>query len=319
MLRRVKTELEKYKKVYIYGNGAFGKAVVHAFKDNHIAYENVVVSSEYIKDDEITVDSIHENGEDVCFVLAVDAKYYSEVIYNICRQGYPHVCFLEQEKVRIMSSYGDMSEDNRKFIEAGGSGVYWEQRYASGDTSGAGSYDKLAEFKAKVINEFLKEHSEVQLCYEWGCGDGNQLSYIAYPSYAGADVSATAIEHCRKKYSADSTKKFYTVEELEKESRKNPCDLSISLDVLFHLVEDDVYDAYLQRLFAAAKKYVIIYSSNQEKQQYIHVKHRMFTKDVEEKFPDFKLIKKIDNEYPFSWENPDTTSLCDFYFYERVD
>lgn len=29
---------------------------------------------------------------------------------------------------------------------------YWEQRYAGGGTSGAGSYGKLAEFKAEIIN-----------------------------------------------------------------------------------------------------------------------------------------------------------------------
>jgi len=33
---------------------------------------------------------------------------------------------------------------------------YWEARYVSGRNSGAGSYGRLAKFKADVINDFVK-------------------------------------------------------------------------------------------------------------------------------------------------------------------
>ena len=36
-----------------------------------------------------------------------------------------------------------------------GSAAYWEERYRRGGNSGAGSYGKLAEFKAEVINDFV--------------------------------------------------------------------------------------------------------------------------------------------------------------------
>ena len=39
-----------------------------------------------------------------------------------------------------------------------GSKNYWEQRYAGRGTSGAGSYGKLAEFKAEIINSFIKNN-----------------------------------------------------------------------------------------------------------------------------------------------------------------
>ncbi|WP_125185483.1 hypothetical protein [Botryobacter ruber] len=33
---------------------------------------------------------------------------------------------------------------------------YWEKRYSSGGTSGSGSYNRLAEFKADVLKSFIK-------------------------------------------------------------------------------------------------------------------------------------------------------------------
>jgi hypothetical protein len=39
-------------------------------------------------------------------------------------------------------------------------------------------------------------------------------------------------------------------------------DLELSLDVIYHLVEDEVFDAYMRSLFAHAGRFVVIYSSN---------------------------------------------------------
>ncbi|MBI9084342.1 MAG: hypothetical protein JEZ11_12140 [Desulfobacterales bacterium] len=72
---------------------------------------------------------------------------------------------------------------------------YWERRYAQGGTSGAGSYGRLAEFKAEVLNTFVEERG-VQNIIEFGCGDGNQLSLAKYPSYVGLDASKTAVTQC---------------------------------------------------------------------------------------------------------------------------
>jgi len=35
---------------------------------------------------------------------------------------------------------------------------YWNDRYVKGQTSGAGSYNQLAQFKANVINDFVSLH-----------------------------------------------------------------------------------------------------------------------------------------------------------------
>ena len=39
-------------------------------------------------------------------------------------------------------------------------------------------------------------------------------------------------------------------------------DLALSLDVVFHLVEDEVFAQYMQTLIQAGNRYVIIYASD---------------------------------------------------------
>ena len=57
------------------------------------------------------------------------------------------------------------------------SNLFWENRYKSGGNSGSGSYNKMAEFKANVINNFIKEKS-IKGMIDYGVGDGNQLKLI---------------------------------------------------------------------------------------------------------------------------------------------
>src|ERR1700722_520959 len=76
---------------------------------------------------------------------------------------------------------------------------YWEDRYAIGGNSGAGSYGRLARFKAEVINNFVAEHA-VLTVIELGCGDGAQLDLARYPHYSGIDISLQAIELCRARF-----------------------------------------------------------------------------------------------------------------------
>ena len=121
---------------------------------------------------------------------------------------------------------------------------YWEQRYSSKGNSGAGSYGRLAEFKALVINEFVTEN-KINSVVEFGCGDGNQLTLAKYPSYIGIDVSKTAIELCKEKFNKDATKSFFT----SADAHDVNAELSMSLDVIYHLIEDEIYNDYMTKLF----------------------------------------------------------------------
>ncbi|MCX6043993.1 MAG: hypothetical protein NT075_02690 [Chloroflexi bacterium] len=193
---------------------------------------------------------------------------------------------------------------NQKF----NSSTYWEKRYAQGGTSGDGSYGQLAQFKANVINQFVREHA-VQSVIEYGCGDGNQLQLFTFPSYLGFDVSPTVIQLCQKRYAGDSSKAFKLISDYQGETAP----LTLSLDVLYHLVEEPIYTAYLNRLFASAQAYVIIYSTNFDENSLIrtpHGKHRCFTNWVTQNCADWQLVQRIANQYP-------EASSADFYIYAK--
>lgn len=186
-----------------------------------------------------------------------------------------------------------------------GSKNYWESRYRSGDNSGSGSYGKLALFKAKIINDFVKAN-KIKSVVEFGCGDGNQLALFKIPSYIGLDVSKTAVDNCINNFSFDKTKSFFIYD-----SSTFKADLTLSLDVIFHLVEDKTFEKYMNHLFSSAKKYVIIYSSNENSGQEYHIKHRKFTDWVKKNASDWKLVGKINNKYP-------QLSFSKFYIFQRI-
>lgn len=189
---------------------------------------------------------------------------------------------------------------------------YWIKRYRRGGNSGRGSYGAFAEFKSTVLNEFVSQH-DVKTVIEYGCGDGNQLTYLHFPSYIGFDVSPEALDQCRELFGNDDSKSFYLVGDYSGQK----ADLTLSLDVLFHLVEDKTFSEYVRRLFDSASKYVIIYSTNFEDINVggPHVKHRNFTRWVAENVPDFKLLRKVENPLP---KSPDSRSAdTDFFIYAR--
>ncbi|MEX1063390.1 MAG: class I SAM-dependent methyltransferase [Balneolaceae bacterium] len=197
-----------------------------------------------------------------------------------------------------------------------GSRKYWEDRYAAGGHSGVGSYDKFAVFKADIINSFVSGKN-IQSVIEFGCGDGNQLKLADYPSYTGFDISETAITLCRRKFSSCPDKSFRKMSEYNREM----ADLSLSLDVIYHLVEDDVFNNYMQVLFESASRHVIIYSSNSDRNavsQCAHVKHRKFTDWIRENAPDWVLSEHIPNKYPYRGDFR-TGSFADFYIFGKKE
>ncbi len=193
-----------------------------------------------------------------------------------------------------------------------GSKEYWEKRYLSGGTSGHGSYGKLAEFKAEILNNFVKEKN-INSVIEFGSGDGNQLSLFKFPKYIGLDVSKTAIKMCLKKFENDKTKSFflYDSEYFRDNHGIFKAELALSLDVIYHLIEDKIFELYMNHLFSSAEKYVIIYSNNEEKVQLYHEKYRKFTDWIEKNIKGWKLVKIIKNKYP-------EQSHSDFFIYEKI-
>lgn len=191
---------------------------------------------------------------------------------------------------------------------------YWESRYARGGNSGAGSYGRLALFKASVLNTFVAENA-VRKVVELGCGDGNQLRLANYPRYVGYDISQSAIDRCSQIFQNDNSKQFLLLTSHPVERG----DLTISLDVIFHLVEDDIFERYMCMLFNAAIGHVIIYSSNTAENapdQSPHVRHRAFSSWISVNRPEWKLQNKITNPFPYDGDG-ENTSFADFYIYSR--
>ncbi|MBS1488666.1 MAG: glycosyltransferase [Bacteroidetes bacterium] len=196
---------------------------------------------------------------------------------------------------------------------------YWENRYQIGKNSGAGSYNHLAQFKADTINQWTVEKG-INSFIEFGCGDGNQLSLLNIPNYIGLDVSPTAIKLCIARFKEDQTKSFFLFDQdcfLDNGGRM-VCDCSLSLDVLYHLVEEDVYWKYLDILFSSAKKFVVIYAANLTLPQMTsHELYREFTKDISVRYPQWRLEEIKKNKYPAINYEDQEGSLADFFLFSK--
>lgn len=200
----------------------------------------------------------------------------------------------------------------RQRIAYPGSASFWEQNYRAGGTSGDGSYGHLARGKADFLNAFVRDHA-IDSVIEFGCGDGHQLSLGCYPRYTGLDVSTSAIALCQRRFAGDRTKNFFLYDGscFTDHAGIFSADLALSLDVLYHLTEDAVFETYLSHLFAAGLRYVVVYSTNTVMAETApHVRHRLFCSWVERNCPQWRLIQVT--------EGPNTgPGRADFFVYER--
>lgn len=176
-----------------------------------------------------------------------------------------------------------------------GSKDFWEKSYGMGNDAGSCAWGEIAEHKANVLNKFFKEE-KIQSVIDFGCGDGEMLRWLELPRYLGLDVSKIAIKKCEVMFRNDSMKKFEVYDTFHY-SPKEKFDVSMSLDVIYHLVEDKVFEKYMQDLFASAIKYVIIFSYNEEDKhmQAPHVKARHITPWIEKNIREWKLVKEVED------------------------
>lgn len=173
---------------------------------------------------------------------------------------------------------------------------YWNNRYASGGNSGYGSYNEQLTKKL----EWLKG-LDIQSITELGCGDFNFGSNLLkqYPnaSYAGYDISNVIIEKNKEKYP-----QYNFTNELPPLG----ADLTLCVDVLFHVLDDNDYDVLLLNLKQALRfgKYLAITAYENEQETAPHLKIRKF---------DYKsfgepLIREVVEEdgqmYFYLFENP---------------
>jgi len=194
-----------------------------------------------------------------------------------------------------------------RFRSLGGSVGYWDRRYASGENSGDGSYGLSAEYKAAFLNRLIEER-KICSAIEFGCGDGNQLALIQYPQYVGLDVSPRAVGFCARRFAQDPTKSFLLYGPHVFPAGIPRAELALSLDVIYHLVEDDIYELYLRHLFGAATRFVVIYANNENSRSVVpHVRPRRFVDDV---------TRDFGSRWMLTLEDKADFSRCGFFVYE---
>lgn len=192
------------------------------------------------------------------------------------------------------------------------SAAYWESRYRAGGNSGAGSYGRLAEYKVRFINAFIADN-QVDGVLDLGCGDGHLMSRLQVPAYTGVDVSITALACCITRF---PHWRFVPLPQLD---ASHAADLAMSIDVIFHLTEDEVFARHIRAAFDHARRFVLIYASNAERNWAVpHVRHRRFTDHVAATQPEWRLLAHVPNLYPYDPDQPNDTSFADFFVYARA-
>lgn len=201
----------------------------------------------------------------------------------------------------------------RRRLRFPGTAAYWERRYGSGGTSGAGSYGVQADWKAKIVNGWVRDRG-VRSVVDFGCGDGNQLYLADYPRYLGLDLSGEAVRQCIHRFSHDPTKSFLRYDPA---TTIDPAgwlrgDLTLSMEVIFHLIDDGMFEDYLGRLFDSADRYVVVCSTDRsDVPQGPHERHRRFTPWVEHHRPEWVLDERVDPP-------PEVPLVASLFLYRRV-
>ena len=189
---------------------------------------------------------------------------------------------------------GDINEEKFSYID------YWEDNYSNGGTSGKGSYGVLAQFKGDVINQFIKG-KRIHTVIEFGCGDGNQLKYMNYPSYLGMDISPTSIDICSRMFGKAKTKSFLLY---------NPkyfinngyfkSDLVVCLDVLYHITDEDDFWKTLDDIFSCKPFFIILYTRVTKPEKFVYGIPTIQDRDILSclsRYQDYKLIQIIEQKY----------------------
>jgi hypothetical protein len=127
-------------------------------------------------------------------------------------------------------------------------------------------------------------------------------------------VSRSAIALCKRRFAGDPAKSFFRYDGacFVDQAGLFTAEAAISLDVIYHLTEDEVFETYLGHLFAAAERFVVVYSTNAGMTGTApHVRHRRFTGWVEAHCPGWRLEQVT--------PGPDTgPGRADFFVYGRI-
>jgi len=175
----------------------------------------------------------------------------------------------------------------------------------------------LANYKSAFLNRFFSQRG-IKSVVDFGSGDGNQLTGLRIPRYTGVDVSSTAVESCRVRFEDKAGWQF--VHDDGAQDLQLTADASLSLDVIYHLVEDTTFERYMRQLFKSATSHVIVYSSDwNEWVEARHVRHRSVTAWVARNVTGWDVIARPQNPYFFREYDDLNTTFAGFIVFGRRD
>lgn len=196
---------------------------------------------------------------------------------------------------------------------------YWDQRYRNLGGSGSGSRGRLAAFKAHTVNLLATKHG-AKTCVDLGCGDGFLRQFYLFDKYVGVDTSFEAVKMCSGIYSQDDYVHL-TLDTQEYVSRLR-MDMVLSMDVTFHILNDDPYRRYLD-LLCAVGRIVVLYAPNRTHQYMLnelgsiapHCYFRPTALDLHDR--GLQLIESIRCPWPAERYGPEHGSHSNFYIFGR--
>lgn len=171
---------------------------------------------------------------------------------------------------------------SKRFVN---SKLYWKDRYKFGGNSGKGSRGKIAQEKAEYMNSFCRRNN-IETIVEFGCGDGVCASMLDAARYIGFDISDTALKFARDRCPDENRFRFFNsmglmsdeINKIVLENRLPGKLVNLSMDVIFHLVEDDVFKNYLDIIAGAPGDFVVIRSSDIDGAPKGHYRARAYSK-----------------------------------------
>ena len=109
------------------------------------------------------------------------------------------------------------------------------------------------------MNKLVAQHG-IRRVMEFGLRDGHQLSLMQYPQYLGLDISPSAVRLGAERYARDGSKSFMLYRPGMFVNRGFvEADLTVCLDVLYHITDEDDYRAMLRDLFSPRPRVVVLY------------------------------------------------------------
>lgn len=151
---------------------------------------------------------------------------------------------------------------------------YWEPWYQREEIgSGDGSRGILLEYKANSLNAIYEKY-HVGNVFDFGCGDGYLVSKLNCKTYYGVDISETSVKLCNERVNKPNfyfeKGHFYeqTIDVVAynytSKFKVSP-DIVTCIDVLYHIIDEAVFNKTVENIFSIGAKVVVLYTIPDEK------------------------------------------------------